>query len=224
MEALIRWQHPQRGMVPPDRFIPIAEETGLIVPIGRWVLEEACRQGRRWHDAGHTGLRIGVNLSARQFRQVDLHAQVLDVLETSGLPSEALELELTESMLMDDPESAAETMQHLGGIGVRLAIDDFGTGYSSLAYLKRFPVGRLKIDRSFVNDLSTDPNDAAIVSAVVAMAGSLNMEVIAEGVETREQLRYLEAHGCSVVQGYLFSQPKPASEFEHFHFELPEVT
>jgi diguanylate cyclase (GGDEF)-like protein/PAS domain S-box-containing protein len=223
MEALIRWQHPQHGMVPPDRFIPVAEETGMIVGIGRWVLLEACRQAKRWHDAGWM-LRIGVNLSARQFQRADLHAQVLEVLDETGLPPSFLELELTESMLMADPEAASHLLQQLAGLGIRLAIDDFGTGYSSLAYLKRFPVSRLKIDRSFVRDLSSDNNDAAIVNAVVAMASSLQMEVIAEGVETEEQLRYLSQQGCHNVQGYYFSRPRPASELADIRFDVPIQT
>jgi diguanylate cyclase (GGDEF)-like protein/PAS domain S-box-containing protein len=221
MEALVRWQHPERGLVAPDRFIPIAEETGLIVGIGEWVLREACRQAKRWHDAGHTSLRIGVNLSARQFQQSDLQQQIARALSDSGLDPAALELELTESMLMADPQAATELLQRLAELGIQLAIDDFGTGYSSLAYLKRFPVARLKIDRSFVRDISTDPNDAAIVRAVVAMADSLRMAVIAEGVETAEQLRFLERHGCYEVQGYFFSRPAAAESFSNFRFPLP---
>ena len=216
MEALIRWQHPQRGLVTPYHFIGIAEETGLIVPIGEWVLGEACRQARRWHDAGHSGLRISVNLSARQFQQPDLHERIDAVIRATGIDPTTLELELTESMLMADPAAATEVLRELANLGVKMAIDDFGTGYSSLAYLKRFPVTRLKIDQSFVRDLSTDLNDAAIVSAVVAMAVSLKLEVIAEGVETIEQLRYLETHGCHAIQGYYFSRPKPAADFETF--------
>ncbi len=221
MEALIRWRHPQRGLVAPDRFIPVAEETGLIVAIGEWVLREACRQARLWHDAGQTDLRICVNLSARQLQQRDLCERVAVILGESGLLPATLEIELTESMLMVDPEAASTLLRKLAGLGIRLAIDDFGTGYSSLAYLKRFPVSRLKIDRSFVRDLSTDANDSAIVRAVVAMAESLKMEVIAEGVETVEQLHFLERHGCFEVQGYLFSQPRPAADFDHLPFKVP---
>ena len=223
MEALIRWQHPSQGIIFPDRFIGVAEETGLIVPIGQWVLREACQQAKRWHEAGQTDLVIGVNLSARQFQSDTLHQQVLDALTSSALDPSALELELTESMLMENPEAAAALLHQLATLGVRMAIDDFGTGYSSLAYLKRFPVTRLKIDRSFVRDLSSDPNDAAIVQAVVAMAGSLGMEVIAEGVETIEQLRYLEAHGCFAIQGYFFGRPKLAVEHDAFCFDISMV-
>ena len=221
MEALIRWRHPQLGLVPPDRFIPIAEETGLIVPIGAWVLREACRQTKRWHDAGQTGLRVSVNLSARQLQQSDLCEQIAAILAEAGLLPLTLELELTESLLMNDPMSAIKLLHALAALGIRIAIDDFGTGYSSLAYLKRFPVSRLKIDRSFVRDLSTDANDAAIVHAVVAMAESLKMEVLAEGVETVEQLRFLAAHGCFAAQGFLFSRPRPAAEFDSFRFFMP---
>ena len=221
MEALIRWHHPQLGLVAPDRFIPVAEETGLIIPIGEWVLREACQQAKRWHGAGQNGLRISVNLSARQLQQGDLCERIAAILSEANLPPLTLELELTESLLMNDPLAAVQLLQGLAALGVRLAIDDFGTGYSSLAYLKRFPVSRLKIDRSFVRDLSTDANDAAIVHAVVAMAKSLKMEVIAEGVETVEQLNFLAAHGCFAVQGFLFSRPRPAAEFTRFHFTLP---
>jgi len=221
MEALIRWRHPQHGLVPPNRFIPIAEETGLIVAIGDWVLREACRQARGWHDQGQHGLRVSVNLSARQLRQANLCEMIATTLAESGLPASALELELTESLLMDDPESASTLLRALAGLGIRMAIDDFGTGYSSLAYLKRFPVARLKIDRSFVRDLCSDANDAAIVRAVVAMAASLRMEVIAEGVETVEQLQFLQAHGCFEVQGFLFSPPLPAADLAGFRFALP---
>ena len=221
MEALLRWHHPQRGLVSPHRFIPIAEETGLIVPIGEWVLRAACRQARCWHDAGQTGLRISVNLSTRQLQQPDLGERISSCLAESGLPASALELELTESMLMADPVSATTLLRSLDGLGIRLAIDDFGTGYSSLAYLKRFPVSRLKIDRSFVRDLSSDANDAAIVRAVVALAENLRMDVIAEGVETVDQMRFLERHDCFEVQGYLFSRPRPAAEFSSFRFALP---
>ncbi len=218
MEALIRWQHPQRGLIAPDRFITIAEETGLIVPIGEWVLGEACRQARRWQLGGHPGLRISVNLSARQFQQRDLSARISAMIHASGIDPASLELELTESMLMIDPEKATAVLHQLAAAGVKMAIDDFGTGYSSLAYLKRFPVTRLKIDRSFVRDLANDSNDAAIVDAVVAMATSLKMEVIAEGVETIAQLDYLEAHGCHAIQGYYYSSPAVAESFTRFHY------
>ncbi|MBL8391013.1 MAG: EAL domain-containing protein, partial [Candidatus Accumulibacter sp.] len=176
---------------------------------------------RAWHDAGHTGMRIGFNLSPRQLQQADLAERIAATLEAWRLPASSLEIELTESMLMADPVSASTLLHRLAHLGVRLAIDDFGTGYSSLAYLKRFPVSRLKIDRSFVRDLETDANDAAIIAAVVAMAASLNIEAVAEGVETVEQLRFLQARGCHVVQGHLFSPPRPAAALTTFHFPLP---
>ena len=220
MEALIRWQHPRRGMVPPNDFIQVAEETGIIVQIGAWVLREACLQARIWHDQG-LDIRIGVNLSARQFGQADLMSQVNAAIAVSGIDPHLLELEITESMLMEDPMAAAEVLRQISAMGIRLAVDDFGTGYSSLAYLKRFPLQRLKIDRSFVRDISTDPNDAAIVSAIVAMAESLHMEVIAEGVEEVSQLHYLDRVGCCSIQGYLFSKPKPADQIVQFSYPVP---
>lgn len=221
MEALIRWQHPERGLMFPDDFIRIAEETGLIVPMGEWVLREACRQAKLWHDQGQTNLRMSVNLSARQFQQADLLQQIASALEDSGMNKAMLELEITEGMLMEDPQSAVELLTTLADLGIRLAIDDFGTGYSSLAYLKLFPLHRLKIDKSFIRDISSDPNDAAIVGAVIGLASSLNMEVIAEGVESVDQLRFLEKHGCHEIQGYFFSRPQPARHFTTFSFELP---
>jgi diguanylate cyclase (GGDEF)-like protein/PAS domain S-box-containing protein len=218
MEALIRWQHPTRGLVPPLNFISIAEETGLIVPIGEWVLREACQQACRWREAGHTQLCISVNLSARQFQQPDLHDRIESIIRETGINPATLELELTESMLMIDPDGATDLLRKLAALGVKLAIDDFGTGYSSLAYLKRFPVTRLKIDQSFVRDIATDPSDAAIVSAVVAMASSLKLDVIAEGGETLEQLRHLTERGCHHIQGYYFGRPKPAVDIRVFRY------
>ena len=220
VEALIRWHHPTRGLVMPEAFIPVAEETGLIVPIGEWVLNEACRQARLWHDAGHVDLTMCVNLSARQFQSDDLSSHIEGALSASGLPPHKLELELTESTLMVNPGNAIELLHRLAGLGIRMAIDDFGTGYSSLAYLKLFPMHRLKIDRSFVRDLTFDANDAAIVEAVIAMAASLRLDVIAEGVETEEQLSYLLAHGCEQIQGYIFSRPMPAGEVERCGFRF----
>jgi diguanylate cyclase (GGDEF)-like protein/PAS domain S-box-containing protein len=220
-EALIRWRHPERGLVSPASFIPIAEETGLILPIGEWVLREACRQTKLWHEAGHTQIRIGVNLSPRQFAQPDLYNRVAQALADSGLAPAALEIELTEGMLVEDPDMAAALLHQLAGLGIGLAIDDFGTGYSSLSYLKRYPLNRLKIDQSFIRDLAHDPNDAAIVDAVIALANALKMEVIAEGVETEEQLRFLLAQGCEDIQGYYFGRPCPASEFSTFQFKTP---
>jgi EAL domain-containing protein (putative c-di-GMP-specific phosphodiesterase class I) len=212
VEALIRWQHPTLGLVAPDRFIGLAEETGLIVPIGEWVLRQACEQGRAWHDAGVDNLTIAVNISVRQFLQPDLAGVIGQVLARSGLPARCLELEITESTAMEDLEASAQILRALQDMGVRIAIDDFGTGHSSLSYLKNFPIQTLKIDRSFVKDIPGDPNDAAIVSAAIAMAHSLGLTVIAEGVETEEQIEFLRDRACDAFQGYLISQPLPAHE------------
>lgn len=212
-EALLRWQHPQRGMISPGKFIPIAEETGLIVPIGRWVIEEACRQSLLWQAAGLLPIRIAVNLSTRQFRLGDLAETVRGILNHFGLSSNLLELELTESIIMDDPERASKTLHELKNLGLHLSLDDFGTGYSSLNYLRRFPVDSLKIDQSFIQDVTTDPSGASVVASIVDIAHNLKLEAIAEGVETQDQLEFLVANECDVVQGYLFSRPLPAAEF-----------
>ncbi|RJG04610.1 EAL domain-containing protein [Noviherbaspirillum sedimenti] len=214
MEALIRWQHPAYGMVAPARFIGLAEETGLIVPLGAWVVRTACMQAKSWQDAGLGELRVAVNLSARQFTQKDLVKSIANVLRECGLAPHCLELELTESMLMDDVERAIGILRDLAGLGVQISVDDFGTGYSSLAYLKRLPIDVLKIDQSFVRDISIDPDDAAIVATIVSLAHSLRLQVIAEGVETAEQLEFLRDHGCDAMQGYYFSKPVPADQFE----------
>ena len=206
-EALIRWQHPNLGLVSPARFIPVAEETGLIVAIGEWVLEEACREAVRLQTAGFPGLLMCVNVSALQLRQEDFVERVSGILARAGLGPSLLELEVTESMIMHDVVHATRILQQLNDAGIRLAIDDFGTGYSSLAYLKRFPIHVLKIDQSFVRDIMTDPDDAAIVQAIIALAHSLRLGVIAEGVETREQFDFLKAHHCDAVQGYLIAKP-----------------
>ena len=213
-EALIRWRHPQLGTVRPDRFIGLAEETGLIVPIGAWVLRSACRQNQRWRRAGLGPLRVAVNLSARQFAEPDLIETVARALEESGLPPDSLEIELTESMMMADVEAAIETMRCLKRMGVKLSIDDFGTGYSSLSYLKRLPVDVLKIDRSFVQDIVSSPDSAAMVDAIVSLAHGLRMNVIAEGVETLEQLDYLRNCGCDEVQGYVYCEPQKVADVE----------
>lgn len=213
-EALIRWRHPQLGTVRPDRFIPLAEETGLIVPIGTWVLEAACRQNRHWQRDGLGPLRVAVNLSARQFAEPGLVDTVARVLDETGLPARSLEIELTESMMMGDVEAAIQTMLCLKRMGVTLSIDDFGTGYSSLSYLKRLPVDVLKIDRSFVQDIAGSADGAALVHAIVSLAHGLRMHVIAEGVETLEQLDYLRGCGCDEVQGHIYSRAQPVAEVE----------
>ena len=212
MEALIRWQSPQ-GLVLPANFIPLAEESGLILDIGRWVLRAACAQARKWQREGLPSLRLAVNLSPLQLRQENLLASVAEILRESGLAPQHLELEITENTLMDRSRNTVAMLTRLEHLGVRISIDDFGTGYSSLAYLKQFPVHSLKIDRSFVRDITTDSNDAAIVSAIIAMAKSLELGVIAEGVETRQQLDYLRVAGCDGYQGYYFSVPLPAPAF-----------
>ena len=214
VEALIRWHRPEQGLVPPIDFIPVAEESGLIVPIGRWVLQQACRQAAAWHAAGWRDLVVAVNLSAVQFRQGRLESDVLTALLDSGLPPGNLELELTESIVMQDVEAVLATVQRLKSHGLQLSIDDFGTGYSSLAYLKRFHVDKLKIDRSFIRDILVDDEDRAIASAIVQMASSLNLETIAEGVDQPEMVAMLQQLGCHEAQGYLFARPMPAAEFE----------
>ncbi len=214
MEALLRWQHPELGLVSPAQFIPLAEETGLIVPIGAWVLREACRQNKAWQDAGMARMRVSVNLSARQFQQQDIVEMTASALRESGLTADCLELELTESYIMQNPEAAIRTLRLLEKMGVFLSVDDFGTGYSSLSYLRRFPIDCLKIDRSFVQDIPGSADAAAIVSAIVAMASSLKLEIVAEGVETQDQLDYLKQLRCDRMQGFLFSRPIPANELE----------
>lgn len=214
LEALIRWQHPERGIVSPAEFIPLAEETGLIVPIGEWVLKTACMQNKTWQEAGLQPVRVTVNLSARQFQQQNLVGIITQVLEETGLDSRWLELEITESALMQDLDFTIGLLYDLREMGVRISVDDFGTGYSSLNYLKRFPINALKIDRAFVRDITTNPEDAAIVSAIIVLAQNLNLELVAEGVETEEQLTFLKCRRCSEMQGYLFSKPRPAHEIE----------
>jgi diguanylate cyclase (GGDEF)-like protein len=215
VEALIRWQHPQRGLILPEQFIWIAEECGLIVPIGAWVLRAACEQAQAWLEAGLPPIAMAVNISAVQFRHKDFLPSLAQILKETGLSSHYLELELTESVLMQDADSTASVLQALKTMGVRLAIDDFGTGYSSLSYLKRFPIDTLKIDQSFMRDIThatSNSDDAAIVAAVLGMGKSLNHRVIAEGVETREQLAFLQAQGCSEGQGYYFGRPMIADD------------
>ena len=210
-EALIRWNRPNLGLLYPSDFISMAEETGLIVALGEWVLNTACRQNRIWQDEGFPPIVVSVNVSARQFRGSNLVAQVAAALETTGLDSRYLELELTESLIMQ--EGAVQKMRELQELGVQLAIDDFGTGYSSLGALKRFPVNRLKIDRAFIRDIANDDNDQAITSAIIVMAKKLKMKVIAEGVETTEQLSLIDRLGCKEVQGYYFSKPLVSDDF-----------
>jgi diguanylate cyclase (GGDEF)-like protein len=212
LEALLRWYSDELGVVPPQKFIPLAEESGLIIPIGEWVLRTACAQVKTWQDSGADIARIGVNISVRQFMHAGFTKLIAQVLEDTGLASEALELEITESLLMHDAEGAIRTLEDLKDMGVSLAIDDFGTGYSSLSYLKRFPIDRLKIDREFVREITTNVQDAAITKAVIAMAKSMSLRVIAEGVETEEQLNFLIEKRCHEIQGFYLSRPVPAED------------
>ena len=223
VEALVRWQHPQLGLVPPGTFIELAEETGLIVPLGEWVLETACRQVRAWDDAGLPSLTVAVNLSARQFRHQPVADMVAGVLRRTGLQARRLELELTESLALEETESVTAALDDLHRMGVQCSIDDFGTGYSALSYLTRFPIDTLKIDKGFVGHIDGDSNESAIVRGVIALAHSLNLDVVAEGVETTEQLLFLRENGCDLMQGYLFSRPVPASELEVLLVGTPVV-
>ena len=215
VETLIRWQHPDLGSVPPSRFVPIAEDCGLIIPIGRWVLYEACRQAREWQDSGLPFHRISVNVSATEFRSQTFLAGVRDALRETGLEARYLDLELTESVLMKHPESSSVILQALKSMGLNIALDDFGTGYSSLSYLQQFPIDILKIDKSFVQEITVDPENSPIVSAIIALGKNLRLRVIAEGIETQEQLAFLQARQCAEGQGYLFSPPLPAIPFAH---------
>ncbi len=213
-EALVRWQHPERGSISPAKFIPIAEETGLIGAIGEWVLQTACQQTRRWQQAGFAGLRIAVNLSSRQFKQPDLRQRLMRILAETGLNAQWLELELTESMLVQNTDEAIRQLRDLKALGVEIAIDDFGTGYSSLSYLQQFPFDVLKIDRCFIQNVKSDANKAAITQAIVQMAKSLNLKSIAEGVETEAELSFVQQQQCHAIQGYFFSAPVPAEAFQ----------
>lgn len=212
-ETLLRWHHPERGQIPPDQFIPVAEKTGLIGQIGEWVIEEACRQNAAWLKCGYPPLRIAVNLSAYQLRQADFPEKVAQILTRTGLPFHLLELELTESLAMDDTKTNIEALCRLRDLGIHLSIDDFGTGHSSLSYLRDLPVHRIKIDRSFIGRLPDGTHSSAIVDAIIAMARALGLIVIAEGVETQQQMNFLKARNCDIIQGYLSGRPVPADEF-----------
>ena len=215
-EALVRWFHPTRGMVSPMRFIPIAEDTGLIIPLGDWILKEALRHIKMWDEMGLPKISIAVNLSAIQFQQEDLAGSIEKVLSESGVDPERLELELTESVVMQDARKADDMLSRLSRVGIKLAIDDFGTGYSSLSYLKRFAVDRLKIDQSFVRDMTHNYDDAEIAHAIINLGHTLGLEIVSEGVETNEQLELLKQQGCDIIQGYYISKPMPASDIPDF--------
>lgn len=223
-EALIRWRHPDSGLITPGSFIPLAEEVGLIVPIGNWVLETACRQNKAWQDAGLPPIGVSVNLSVSQFRQDELVDTIQETLDQIGLDGAHLELEVTESLVMNSAEQFISKLHALKSLGVQLSVDDFGTGYSSLSYLKRFALDRLKIDQSFIHDIATDTDDAAITRSVIALGHSLNLKVIAEGVETREQLRFLRENHCDEIQGFYFSKPLPAHEFGNLLHERRKLS
>ncbi|MGI8501040.1 MAG: EAL domain-containing response regulator [Hassallia sp.] len=217
-ESLLRWQSPQLGLVSPSELIPLAESTGLIIPIGEWVLQTVCKQIKIWRDAGFTSLPIAVNLSSRQFTQLDFNQKLLGFLNANNLPASCLELELTESMIMQDVNSAIATMNELQSFGVKIAIDDFGTGYSSLMYLKKLPIHTLKIDRYFIQNIGYDHQKSAITKALIQMGHNLNLKVVAEGVETEAELAYLREHKCDAMQGFLFSRPLAVSELEKLLF------
>ncbi len=212
VEALVRWRHRERGLVLPEEFIPIAEECGLIVPIGRWLLREACRQSRSWRDAGLAPISLAINVSAVELHSADFVDEVRSILAETRLESRYLELEVTETFLLQDTEAMTMVLRALKAVGVQLALDDFGTGYSSLSFLRMFPIDAVKIDQSFVRGIRIDSDDAGIVDAVISMGKSLHLRIIAEGVETRQQLEFLRAHGCSEAQGYYFSRPLPAED------------
>jgi diguanylate cyclase (GGDEF)-like protein len=213
VEALIRWRHPERGLIAPDQFIPLAEESGLIVPIGEWVLREACRQARAWQDQGLPLMRVAVNISALQFRRLDLVATVRRALTDAGNDAQYLEIELTETAVMSDPEESVEILERLSRMGVVVSVDDFGTGYSSMSYLRRFPIDKLKIDRSFITNVMTSADDASIVQAIISLAHGLRLKVVAEGVENADQVAFLQKLGCDQYQGFYFSRPVTATAF-----------
>ncbi len=216
VEALLRWRHPTRGLIPPVQFIPIAEESGLIVPIGQWVLLEACQQARAWLDAGIPPVRMAINVSAAEFKSKDFLSGIRAVLISTGVDPHNLELELTETVLMRDPETAVKTLHALKAIGVQLAVDDFGVGYSSFSYLQSFPLDVLKIDRTFINEISAAGEAATILSAMIDIGLSLKHRVVAEGVETIEQLHFLQKKGCSEGQGYFLCRPTIAADCADF--------
>ena len=213
-EALVRWRHPVNGFVSPEAFVPVAEETGIIIELGAWVLQTACDMTYMLQQKGYDGLNVAVNISAVQFTDGNLLPMVSNALENSRLHPESLELEITESAVMHDPEEVINSLHELSKFGMKLAIDDFGTGYSSLAYLKRFPVNTLKIDRAFITDISSDNDDAAIVEAVLGLGKHFNMKVVAEGVEDEEQLNFLKSQGCDTAQGYYISKPLSSEQYQ----------
>ncbi len=218
LEALLRWQHPEHGRIPPDVFIPVAEESGLIVPIGKWVLEQVCKQAKQWLDKGYPALRFAVNISSIQFERDDFIGQVEEVISHSGIPPSLLELELTESVVMQDVEQVIDRLHKLQKMGVDIAIDDFGTGYSSLRYLQQLPLNALKIDRSFITTAIEAPADQALIETIISLAQRFGLRTVAEGVEHQAQLEYLQRVGCNQAQGFYFARPMPFSEIENTYF------
>jgi EAL domain-containing protein (putative c-di-GMP-specific phosphodiesterase class I) len=216
VEALLRWHHPEKGWIPPAHFIPLAEETGLIIPLGAWVVEQACQQLQAWEKKGMGHISVAINVSSEQFCHGDLLGSVLDIVKKYATPPESLELEITESLLMKNVDDTISALRAFKDAGIRISVDDFGTGYSSLSYLKQFPLDTLKIDRTFVQDLHNNGDDAAICAAILAMAKELSLSVIAEGVEFEEQLEFLRQHDCDQIQGFLISKPLPPDELETF--------
>jgi EAL domain-containing protein (putative c-di-GMP-specific phosphodiesterase class I) len=212
VEALLRWHHPDLGNVPPSRFVPVLEENGLILPVGEWVVEEACRQLKAWIEQGLGGLTASINISARQLQDKGIERKIADIVSSCSLDPSRIELELTESVLMNKPDEVAVLLTRIKQCGMRISVDDFGTGYSSLSYLKRFPLDVLKIDRSFVKDMLDNPEDVMIIRAIVALARSLKLRTVAEGVETEEQFSLLARLGCDEYQGYLVSPPLPGNQ------------
>jgi EAL domain-containing protein (putative c-di-GMP-specific phosphodiesterase class I) len=224
VEALVRWKHPVKGPVSPGDFISVAEETGQIIPIGEWVLRTACRQMAQWRNAGLSDLTMSVNLSIRQLRQPTLGALVKSILQEAGLEARHLELEITEGIMMGDNMAAMNFLNEMHDLGVHLSIDDFGTGYSSLNYLKKLPVSKLKIDQSFIRDIDTDEGDAAIIRSIISLGHRLNLRVIAEGVETQEQVDFLRIRGCDEIQGYFYARPLSPEGFVEFAKSPPRLT
>jgi EAL domain-containing protein (putative c-di-GMP-specific phosphodiesterase class I) len=222
-EALLRWSNADLGLLPPERFVPLAEDTSLILPVGRWILDTACRQLSRWRRSGHAQMTISVNISARQLRAKGLVEAVSQALQGHAVPSHCLELEITEGCLMSDLEETSAALHALDRLGVRLALDDFGTGYSCLSYLKQLPVDTVKIDKSFVLNVSRDPGDAAVVEAIIAMAHRLGIRVVGEGVETNDQLEFIRLRGCDLAQGFFFSRPLSGEAFCAWSREWQEL-
>jgi EAL domain-containing protein (putative c-di-GMP-specific phosphodiesterase class I) len=215
-EALVRWQHPEEGLKSPAEFITAAEETGLIVQMGKWILQTACEQAKVWQDQGLSQFTMAINLSARQFKEEGFAQSVIDVIQKTGVDAHLIELELTESILADNTIAVGKILDDLKKVGIKISLDDFGTGYSSLSYLKLFPIDKLKIDQSFVHDMLVDKSDASLVRAIIAMAKALGLTTIAEGVESKEQLDFLDEEGCEEIQGYWLSRPIPAEAFQQF--------